>query len=244
MNLMKYVEQAYRAIDKAYAEYEAALMTKDTANQRISDKAKNDSSYTHIDADEDARKAQEAFEASCSSIWAACNDVIEAARAGFADEVRGFYKPDGAKIDENAQKLLRSGIKLNLSEICDMVIEYSENPTMLRIFNDYVNANNYKDIPEPVRRALIRAAKGGAEELKTFEHFIAFSIAGLTFSNISALNANNERNYIYYQRQLEGYLKEAEVKLMRSKLYLSPDDLKAIAEKEREQLENFQDINA
>lgn len=153
---------------------------------------------------------------------------LEKVEAAYLQEVADYYRPNGELIDQADKALLDSGI-MNVNEFEEMAVKHAANPTMLRIMGQY-SQNYEKTLDIKVKAALFGASNAGNKEksiLKSFEQLmnapISMAQQGLAGSEVfmnTALLADE-------------YAEGKKVELMKSKIYISDDELKVIKEYEK-----------
>lgn len=117
--------------------------------------------------------------------------AVDDVRAEFESHVDDFYAPNGNRIDVATVSLLNSGIKLNAAELDKLLVQFCDNPTMLRVLGDY----SYKNGLNKKSRAAAynQTAKGyGAEEKRIFNRAAEFvnSTVGLDETRFWAWSEN------------------------------------------------------
>jgi hypothetical protein len=96
-------------------------------------------------------------------------DKISKVGAEFEADLRNFYFPNGARLNNDIVQLFNSGIILEKSELEIMAEEYRSNPTMLRLICGY--AGSKKVSSEHIKMLERCARKAGEEERKIFNGF-------------------------------------------------------------------------
>ncbi len=129
--------------------------------------------YEHTRAQMDYLEAEKAYKNGVVELAKKYEKAVDDVRAEFENHLNDFYTPNGNRIDKATVDLLNSGIKLRAAELNQMLVQFSNNPTMLRIIGDYSGKNGL----DKESRALSysHAAKGyGAEEKRIFNRVADF----------------------------------------------------------------------
>lgn len=226
MNLNKHIEKATAIYKGTYNKLDKWQREKETEGQKLKEES---AKLTH----EAANEAHNAFVAKYAerlkAITEAHNAELEAVEQAYLQEVAEFYRPNGADIDSDDEKLLESNI-LTVEEFSEMVLKHSENPTMLRIMAKYSNAFE-KETETKIRRALLSASKAGEKE-----RLVLYSYIQLMNAPIIMASQGMARTETFLQTALKAdeYEEKAKTELVMAKLFLSEDDeayLKAYNEK-------------
>ena len=132
----------------------------------------------HLEADQNysnsMKKIQESTEAEISAI-----------REGLQEYLTDYYMPDAEKIDDNAVKLLKSGIKLTDTEISNIARRFKDNPTMMRLLCDLFEE---KGINNPdVLMFSKRTKEQGHYELEIFDRVAGYLKNAVYASDVNAV---------------------------------------------------------
>lgn len=129
--------------------------------------------YEHTRAHMDFLEAEETYKNGVLELEKKYKKAVEDVRAEFESHVDDFYAPNGNRIDAATVSLLNSGIKLNASELDKILVQFCDNPTMLRVLGDYSYKNGLNK--ECRAAAYNQTAKGyGAEEKRIFNRVANF----------------------------------------------------------------------
>lgn len=128
--------------------------------------------------------AQEHYTGALEDLQAQTAESIAEIRTRFSDRVNEFYKPDGAKIDNDIVTLLNSGVRLRESEVLNLAKESRNNPTMLRLLGDY--AEQHKIRTPEVLELYDRALSEGRRETETFDRVVDALNLSVGDSEVSA----------------------------------------------------------
>lgn len=129
--------------------------------------------YEHTRARMDYLEAEKAYKNGVAELAKKYKKAVDDVRAEFENHLNDFYLPNGNRIDAATVALLNSGIKLKANELDQMLVQFSNSPTMLRILGDYSSKNGL----DKESRALSysHVAKGyGAEEKRIFNRVADF----------------------------------------------------------------------
>lgn len=129
--------------------------------------------YEHTRARMDYLEAEKAYKNGVAELAKKYKKAVDDVRAEFENHLNDFYLPNGNRIDTATVALLNSGIKLKAAELDQMLVQFSNNPTMLRVLGDYSNKNGLDK--ESRALAYSQVAKGyGAEEKRIFNRVADF----------------------------------------------------------------------
>ena len=141
--------------------------------------------YEHTRVHMDFLEAEETYKNGVLELEKKYKKAVEDVRAEFESHVDDFYAPNGNRIDVATVSLLNSGIKLNASELDKLLVQFCDNPTMLRVLGDYSYKNGLNK--ESRAAAYNQTAKGyGAEEKRIFNRIANF---------VNSTVENNERRF-------------------------------------------------
>lgn len=129
--------------------------------------------YEHTRARMDYLEEEKAYKNGVAELAKKYKKAVDDVRAEFENHLNDFYLPNGNRIDTATVALLNSGIKLKAAELDQMLVQFSNNPTMLRILGDYSSKNGLDK--ESRALAYSHVAKGyGAEEKRIFNRVADF----------------------------------------------------------------------
>ena len=118
-------------------------------------------------------EAKKAYKNGVLEIEKKYKKAVEEVRAEFENHVDDFYAPNGNRIDAATVSLLNSGIKLTGKELDKLLVQFHDNPTMLRVLGDYSTKNRLDKDSRSLTYSHV--AKGyGAEEKRIFESVAGF----------------------------------------------------------------------
>ena len=143
----------------------------------------------------DFKEAQETYKNGLKELYDKTEKRVGEIRTHLEDDLKSFYGPDGKWIDDDAVRLLNSGIVLSESEVADLVEKFAGNPTMLRICGQY--AKTHKIAAEAVGPMLRAASSGGSNELKVFDRVAAPLLWSIGSDETSAKVWGPERGHFY-----------------------------------------------
>lgn len=129
--------------------------------------------YEYARAKMDYLEAEKSYKEAIRELEKKYKDAVENVRAEFESHLDDFYAPNGNRIDKATVDLLNSGIKLKAVEVDKLLVQFCDNPTMLRVLGDY----SYKSGLSKESRAAAynQTAKGyGAEEKRIFNRVADF----------------------------------------------------------------------
>lgn len=107
------------------------------------------------------------LEKEIEELQAKTEKAILSVRKEMNDHVSMFYAPSGNMIDEDTVKLLNSGIKLSSDEVLALVERHTNNPTMIRLVDDYCEKNAIEN--HTVKALGVMARQNGSEEMNIFD---------------------------------------------------------------------------
>lgn len=226
MNLSKHIENATGIYKNTYNKLDKWQRAKEDEGQRLKEESEK---LTN----EAANEAYNAFVAKYAEQLQAITEThdaeLEGVKQAYFQEVKEFYAPNGANIDNDDKALLESNI-LTAEEFSEMVVKHSENPTMLRIMSKYSKAFE-KEVETKIRRALSLAAKAGEKE-----KLVLYSYIQLMNAPIIMASQGTAGTEMFLQTALKAdeYTEKAKAEVVMTKLFLTEDDeaaLKAYNEK-------------
>ena len=177
MNASKEREKLVQEKEKAYKKWEAASKSRDE--------------YTRSKGLVDFRDAEKVYKEGINELYTRYKGAVNNIRTDFEAHLNDFYAPNGNRIDKATVDLLNSGIKLKAAEVDKLLVQFCDNPTMLRVLGDYSYKNGLNK--ESRAAAYNQTAKGyGAEEKRIFNGAAEFvnSTVGLDETRFWAWSEN------------------------------------------------------
>lgn len=149
------------------------------------------SEYDHTRAKMDYMEAEKSYKEAVLELEKKYKEAVKQVQAEFESHLDDFYAPNGNRIDKATVDLLNSGIKLKAAEVDKLLVQFCDNPTMLRVLGDYSYKNGLNK--ESRAAAYNQTAKGyGAEEKRIFNRAAEFvnSTVGLDETRFWAWSEN------------------------------------------------------
>lgn len=149
------------------------------------------SEYDHTRAKMDYMEAEKSYKEAILELEKKYKEAVKQVQAEFESHLDDFYAPNGNRIDKATVDLLNSGIKLKAAEVDKLLVQFCDNPTMLRVLGDYSYKNGLNK--ESRAAAYNQTAKGyGAEEKRIFNRAAEFvnSTVGLDETRFWAWSEN------------------------------------------------------
>lgn len=224
MNLERYVDKMVEVHKSAFSALDAWRKEKQDAKEKLKKEALR---LTREAAVEENAKFVREYENKRIAIEGELSAAVAAVEAEYMQEVKAFYAPNGAKIDEADQALLSSGI-LSTEELVEMIGKHKDNPTMERIINKYIVTNGIKDMPSGAMSALYRATSGGENERRIFNELKMLLKSPVS---MAAQGLEDTESFMRTMLKADDYAKEIKLKLMKAKLALTnaeADQLKKV----------------
>ena len=120
--------------------------------------------YEHTRAHMDFLEAEEAYKNGVLELEKKYKKAVDDVRAEFESHVDDFYAPNGSRIDKATVDLLNSGIKLKAAEIDKLLVQFCNNPTMLRVLGDYSTKNGLDKESRAVSYSHVARGYGAGEK--------------------------------------------------------------------------------
>lgn len=124
-------------------------------------------------------EAEEAYKNAVKDLQNKTSDDILTIRQEFENHIDSFYDANGAKLDDDTVRLLNSGLVLRKEEVERIVSCYPDNPTMIRLVEDY--CSKHKIESDLIRTYGFYARSAGKQERKLFD-----DLAGLINNAVSS----------------------------------------------------------
>lgn len=129
--------------------------------------------YEYARAKMDYLEAEKSYKDAVLELEKKYKKAVDDVRAEFENHLNDFYLPNGNRIDAATVALLNSGIKLKATELDQMLVQFSNSPTMLRILGDYSTKNGLDKESRAVSYSHV--ARGyGAGEKRIFNQVVDF----------------------------------------------------------------------
>lgn len=173
--------------------------------------------YEYTRARMDFLEAEEAYKNGVLELEKKYKKAVEDVRAEFENHLNDFYLPNGSRIDAATVALLNSGIKLKATELDQMLVQFSNSPTMLRILGDYSTKNGLDKESRAVSYSHV--ARGyGAGEKRIFNRVADFVNSTVELSKRRAwvLNEKGRDDGI---RMIDGAINEMDTYFVRPQVY-------------------------
>ncbi len=120
--------------------------------------------YEHTKAQMDYLEAEKAYKNGVAELAKKYKKAVDDVRAEFENHLNDFYLPNGNRIDAATVALLNSGIKLKATELDQMLVQFSNSPTMLRILGDYSTKNGLDKESRSVSYSHVARGYGAGEK--------------------------------------------------------------------------------
>lgn len=234
MELLKHIQKLKEGIEIMYAELGDLCIETRKADEELRNKSSeySEEKYSNLYFEQ-----VNAFKEKVAAIQEEFQTMVQETKTAYMTEVRNYYRPDANKIDLDDQAVIATGI-LNVDEVCDMIVKHSDNPTMLRIIQQYMITNNLNVLDDfDISRCLVCANKDGKVEENIFDTFV--SLAGAAFGFVAS--GGTENTIMLVHSQLDGYVRDAEKRLLLAKPYQdqeTKDRINEIIELERQEHNN------
>lgn len=170
-----YLEDLKKLFLQASKEREALKQKFDKAGEewRKEEVETRGKDYEHTRARMDYLEAEKAYKNGVVELAKKYEKAVDDIRAEFENHLNDFYLPNGNRIDTATVALLNSGIKLKANELDQMLVQFSNSPTMLRILGDYSSKNGLDKESRALSYSHV-AKSYGAEEKRIFNRVADF----------------------------------------------------------------------
>ena len=111
-------------------------------------------------------EAEEKYKNSIDELQVELKVAIDSIQSELQKHLNDFYTPNGNRIDEATKNLLDMNFPFTKSEFDVLIGEFTANPTMLRLLEQYAKSNNLRS--DLMVRLGHYARSGGSEEGKIF----------------------------------------------------------------------------
>ena len=165
-NFGGYLQDLKELFLKASREREALKQKSDKAGETWKREAveKRGNEYEYTRARMDYLEAEEAYKNGVLELEKKYKKAVDDVRAEFESHVDDFYLPNGNRIDAATVALLNSGIKLKAAEIDKLLVQFCNNPTMLRVLGDYSTKNGLDKESRAVSYSHVARGYGAGEK--------------------------------------------------------------------------------
>ena len=89
-------------------------------------------------------RAEEDFKTAIADLHTKMNEALDKVQEQLQEHLDDFYGPNGSRIDDTAMKLLNAEFPFNEAEFDRLAGRYTDNPTMLRILDQYAGAHELR----------------------------------------------------------------------------------------------------
>ena len=86
-------------------------------------------------------RAEEDFKTAIADLHTEMNEALDKVQEQLQEHLDDFYGPNGSRIDDTTMKLLNAEFPFNEAEFDRLAGRYTDNPTMLRILDQYARAH-------------------------------------------------------------------------------------------------------
>ncbi len=88
--------------------------------------------------------AEEQYKSAVAALHGEMKAALDKVQAQLQEHLDDFYGPNGSRIDETAMKLLNAFFPFDNSEFDRLIGGYTDNPTMIRILDQYAENNGLR----------------------------------------------------------------------------------------------------
>ena len=89
-------------------------------------------------------RAEEDFKTAIADLHTEMNEALDKVQKQLQEHLDDFYGPNGSRIDDTTMKLLNAEFPFNEAEFDRLAGRYTDNPTMLRILEQYAGAHELR----------------------------------------------------------------------------------------------------
>ena len=89
-------------------------------------------------------RAEEDFKTAIADLHTKMNEALDKVQEQLQEHLDDFYGPNGSRIDDTAMKLLNAEFPFNEAEFDRLAGRYTDNPTMLRLLDQYAGAHELR----------------------------------------------------------------------------------------------------
>ena len=89
-------------------------------------------------------RAEEDFKTAIADLHTEMNEALDRVQEQLQEHLDDFYGPNGSRVDDTTMKLLNAEFPFNEAEFDRLAGRYTDNPTMLRILDQYAGAHELR----------------------------------------------------------------------------------------------------
>lgn len=89
-------------------------------------------------------RAEEDFKTAIADLHTKMNEALDKVQEQLQEHLDDFYGPNGSRIDDTTMKLLNAEFPFNEAEFDRLAGGYTDNPTMLRLLDQYAGAHELR----------------------------------------------------------------------------------------------------
>ncbi len=119
-------------------------------------------------------QAEEKYKSAIADLHSEMKEALDKVQAQFQEHLDDFYRPNGARIDETAMKLLNAFFPFDKAEFDRLIGGYTDNPTMVRLLDQYAENNGLRS--EMVTLLGHYAKLRGKKEMEYFKSLRDFAM--------------------------------------------------------------------
>ena len=119
-------------------------------------------------------QAEEKYKSAIADLHSEMKEALDKVQAQFQEHLDDFYRPNGARIDETAMKLLNAFFPFDKAEFDRLIGGYTDNPTMIRLLDQYAENNGLRS--EMVTSLGHYAKLRGKKEMEYFKSLRDFAM--------------------------------------------------------------------
>lgn len=119
-------------------------------------------------------QAEEKYKSAIADLHSEMKEALDKVQAQFQEHLDDFYRPNGARIDETAMKLLNAFFPFDKAEFDRLIGGYTDNPTMIRLLDQYAENNGLRS--EMVALLGHYAKLRGKKEMECFKSLRDFAM--------------------------------------------------------------------
>ena len=112
-------------------------------------------------------RAEEDFKRGIADLHTEMNEALDRVQEQLQEHLDDFYGPNGSRVDDTTMKLLNAEFPFNEAEFDRLAGRYTDNPTMLRILDQYAGAHELRS--QMVVTLSYYAKQRGRKELEYFK---------------------------------------------------------------------------
>lgn len=120
--------------------------------------------FEHTKARMDYLEAEKNYKNGILELEKKYKKAVEDVRTEFENHLNDFYLPNGSRIDKATVDLLNSGITLKAAEVDKLLVQFFDNPTMLRVLGDYSTKNGLDKESRAVAYSHVARGYGNTEK--------------------------------------------------------------------------------